>query len=345
MGIFSSIRNAARVSSSAPARIDMLASPWAEGQLQSVVFAEAYGLDLDALPLTRAEAMRVPAVVKARNLLISTIAPLPVRVLDTEGQLAKQPTWATRTDAMSPWHRMAATVDDLIFYGASVWTVTRGADGFPLAMDHLPVDRWSIRDGDILIDGEPVDESEVIYIPGPHTGLLEMAARTIRGARDREVAWTQRVRNPITAIEIRETNELNLSREEIDELVAQWTKAKRSPDGAVGFTPYGIELEEHGSTDPALFVSGRNAVRADIGAFLGVPAALMDASLSEASLTYSTQEGQRSEYLTYCVPLWTAPIEGRLSMDDVVPRGQRTRFDTGELIAPAPTPTGAPTDD
>lgn len=345
MGIFSSIFGAGPSPSSSP-RLDVLANPWSEGgQLQSVVFSDLFDVDLDQLPLSRADAMRVPSVVKARNLLVSTVSPLPLRVLDADGLLEKQPSWATRTDGVSPWHRMAATVDDLVFHGASVWSVTRGADTYPLSMDHLPAERWTVRDGLLLVDDEVVSEDDYIYIPGPHSGLLDIAARTIRGARDQEIAWTQRVRNPINTVEIRETTDNNFTDDEVDALVASWTKAKKSADGAVGFVPYGLELHEHGTTDTALYIAGRNAVRADIGAFLGVPAALMDASLSEASLTYSTQEGQRSEYLTYTVPLWIEPIAQRLSMDDVVPRGQRVRFDTGELIAPTPTPTGAITED
>jgi hypothetical protein len=38
-------------------------------------------------------------------------------------------------------------------------------------------------------------------------------------------------------------------------------------------------------------------------------------------------------------------IAARLSMDDVVARGTRTRFDMADLQAPAASPTGAPTHD
>jgi hypothetical protein len=57
----------------------------------------------------------------------------------------------------------------------------------------------------------------------------------------------------------------------------------------------------------------------------------MDASLSTASLTYSTQEGQRNEFADFTVPYWTEPIQHRLSLDDVLPQGQRIRFDLSDL--------------
>lgn len=328
-------------------RPDYLASPWAEGRLDQLVASDVFpGIDLDALPLSRSEAMRVPAVAKARNLLVSTIAPLPLRVLDANGLVAEQPRWTSRTDSVSPWHRMAWTVDDLLFLGAAVWSVTRGADGYPLTMDRVPPELWTVTEGNILIDGEPVDEREVVYIPGPHEGLLSLASRTIRGGRDLEVAWTARVAQPIPAMELRQTtDQTDLTKTDVQGIVDSWSKARKSPNGAVGFVPYGYELIDHGSTDAALFEEGRNAVRTDIGAFTNISAALLDAAVSESSLTYQTQEGQRSEYLTFGAPMWMDPIAQRLSMDDVVTSGRRVRFDSGDLTAPTAAPTGIPTED
>ena len=65
----------------------------------------------------------------------------------------------------------------------------------------------------------------------------------------------------------------------------------------------------------------------------------MDASLSTASLTYSTQEGQRNEFADFTLPYWIEPIQQRLSLDDVVPAGQRVRFDLSDLYTNPPTPT------
>jgi len=328
-------------------RPDFLASPLAEGSLAQLTVSDLFpGVDFDSLPLSRAEAMRVPAVAKARNLLTSTIAPLPLRVLDKDGLVAEQPRWTSRTDSISPLHRMIWTVDDMLFLGAAIWRVTRGSDGYPLTMDRVPPEQWTITNGCILIDGEEVDESEVVYIPGPHEGLLSLASRTIRGGRDLELAWTARVSQPIPAMELRQTNDqTDLTREDVQGILDTWAKARKSPNGAVGFVPYGYELIDHGSTDAALFEEGRNAVRTDIGAFTNISAALLDAAVSESSLTYQTQEGQRSEYLTFGAPMWMDPIAHRLSMDDVVSSGRRVRFDSADLIAATASPTGIPTED
>jgi phage portal protein BeeE len=100
-----------------------------------------------------------------------------------------------------------------------------------------------------------------------------------------------------------------------------------------------------GQAEPSLLIEGRNFLRIDIGAFLGIPASLMDASLSTASLTYSTSEGQRNEFADFTLPYWLEPIQHRLSLDDVVPTGQRVRFDLSDLLTTTPSPTGPPTED
>ena len=94
-----------------------------------------------------------------------------------------------------------------------------------------------------------------------------------------------------------------------------------------------------------MFIEARNSLRIDVGGILGIPASLMDASLSTASLTYSTQEGQRNELADMCLPYWQDPLAQRLSMDDVVPRGQRTRFDLADYLTVTPSATGSVVND
>lgn len=336
-----------------PARPDFLAgpvgaaisSPWSTGQLNSIVWSDIFG-DLENLPLTRAETMSIPAVSKGRNLLVATISGLPLRALDANGLLVKQPTWMYRTDGqVSPWHRMCWTIDDLIFFGCSIWLVERDSEGFVRDADRCPPERWKVTNGQILVDDKPVDASQVIYIPGPHEGLLSLASRTLRGARDQEAAWVGRARNPVPLIELHMTDDSNLTQDEVKDFVEAWGKARRAVDGAIGFTPQGLEIRTHGDLQADLMTEGRNSVRIDVGSFLGIPAALMDSSLAQASLTYVTTAGNRSQFIDYTLPMWTEPIQQRLSMDDVVPRGQRVRFDLTDLTGPAPAATGAPVED
>lgn len=321
-------------------------SPWTEGALTAVVWADILGVD--AVPVSRAEAMKVPAVVKARQILAGSIARLPLRALIGADELdaADQPSWLYRTDGpTSPWHRMAWTVDDLMFYGWSLWAVKRGAADVILTAARVPIERWKFdRDGSVLVDDRPASAGQYILIPGPAEGLLAHGATTIRSARSLELAWAGRIRNPIPTTELHQATPDPLTDDEIDQLVKDYSEARLDANGAVVFTPHEIELKTHGESTADMFIEARNAVRLDVANFTGLPGAALDGSLSTASLTYVTQDGKRSE-LAEATQLWTGPIEARLSQDDVVPRGWRVRFDASDLTTTTPSPTGPTVED
>jgi len=322
-------------------------SPWSTGELSRIVWADVTGADADQWPLTRATAIQVPAVARARHLLVGSIARLPLRAVVVDQALDPQPLWLTRTDGtMSPWHRMAWTVDDLLFGGWSLWACERDARKRILRVERVPAELWRFdADGSVLIDGkDEVDQDTVLLIPGPHEGILTSARATILGARMQELMWQHRVRAPIPAMEIHQTTDDTLEPDEQDALIDAWVANRTDPDGAVAFTPYNIELKEHGTATTDLLIEARNAVAVDIASHTGLPAQSLNASLSTASLTYSTAETAEGD-LNRAAALYANPIAGRLSMDDVVPRGQRCAFDITYLTTVPPAPFGPTTED
>jgi len=330
-----------------------IASPWSDGgDLSQVVISDLFGSELTAAwPMSRERAMSIPAVSKARNLLVAQIAPKPLRCLDAKGLTKDQPTWMYRTDTnVTPYERMAWTVDDLIFYGYSLWQITRGAKPENaayapiLSAAYVPHNDWRFDDGAILINDRPVDELDVILINSPFEGLLEIGRRTLRGAIDQEDAWVGRARNPIPMVELHVTDDGEVTEKELKAYVAAWSAARRSPDGAIGATPQGIEIKTHGELKADLMVEGRNAVRTDVGSFLNVRASMLDGTIGVDSLTYTTSAGEKNSFFDFDLPFWTDPITARLSMDDVVPRGSRIRFDMYEEYN-IPAPTGQPVED
>ncbi|MET0725925.1 MAG: phage portal protein [Leifsonia sp.] len=293
--------------------------------------------------VSRQVAMGVPAVSKARNLLVSTVAKFPLVAVNREGLLTAQPTWFYRTDSdVTPYERMAWTVDDLIFYGNCLWLRKNGVeqDGRKPILDayYVPRRDWTITDGNILVQEQPVADDEIIFINSPFEGLLNIASRTIRGARDQENAWVARTRNPIPLIELHQTDD-SLEAEEVPAFVQAWADARMSDNGAVGYTPPGLEIRVHGTAVTDLMIEGRNASRTDIGSFLNVRASMLDGTIGIDSLTYTTTEGERNAFYEFDLPFWTDPIAARLSMDDIVPRGTAVRFDMYSAFNP-PTATG-----
>jgi hypothetical protein len=330
-----------------------VASPYSTAaDFGGVIVSDLFGDDaLKNWPMDRTQAIAIPAVSKNRNLLVATISKFPLKAIRAEGtDVTTNFPWLYRTDnAVTPLERMAWTIDDLIFYGCSLWLVERGAadgDGRKpiLNAEWCPPQLWTITDGKVLVDEQELDDDAWILINSPFEGLLTVGARTLRGARDVEDAWVGRARNPIPLINLKRNGTEELDEAGVKALVDAYAAARTNPNGAIGSTPQGIDIEVFGDIEPALMVEGRNAIRTDVGSFLNTRVAMLDGTIGVDSLTYSTKDGERNAFYEFDLPFWTDPIAARLSLDDVVPRGTRIRFDMYEALN-LPTPTGPKVED
>lgn len=326
---------------------------WASepNHLQAIVWSdlttEAPGV------LSREALMAIPAMARQRHLVCGTVARSPLAVLDgaTQARVATQPLWATRTDGtVHPYHRMLWTADDCLFHGWSVWSTTRGyaAAGVAplLTAERIHPDRWEIDEvGRISVDDELATSDEVIAIPGPHEGLLNFGAPALRRVIDNLEAAANAARNPSAYLELHYTGDDDLTDEQIDAHIARWAKARRGENGGVAWTNKVLELREHGTHEAHLLIEGRNADAVDVSRLVSSPAAMADATNAGASLTYETTSGRNSQFLDYGAGLYMDSIAARLSMDDIVPRGQRVAFDTTDTRTPTPSPTGPAQED
>ncbi len=328
-----------------------MVSPNQTSTLPLVTYSEFFAGEI--AEVTRLGAMQIPPFKRGRDILVGVIASMNLR--EFAGDRETTPAWLRNTrSGVSPWHRMAATVDDLIFYDWSLWAVERGASGQITDAIHIPYDQWAVDDaGRVTVNGRVVSAEEVILIPGNGSGgVLMTGASTIKGYRALERSWIGRAQNPIPLVELHQTTDDQLTDGDADDeegeiarLVSEWSAARTSPTGAVGYTPHNIEVRVHGTVETDLFVEGRNAAVLDVARLLNMPASLLDGSMSTASLTYVTTEGKRSEFAALTLPGWIAPIEARLSMDDVSPRGHVIRFDQSSLVEPEPNPINEPRED
>lgn len=315
-------------------------SPWAgESNVSALVYRDIYGSNMDTV--TRDTAMQVSPIKKGRAVIVSFCADLPLSLGKFDGHTfspaTTQPRWLNNTNTVqTPWHRMALTLDDLIFSGWSLWMVQRSsAVGTPIldAM-RLPLDRWTFDDHSptgVSIDGQHVTDSRsVILFAGPDEGLLATGADTVRAWRALARTRVAKARNPIPMTVLQETEKNSVTQDEAEQYVTAWANKRAQEDGMVGFLPAKLKMDTHGDTKPELFDTAFNALRLDAGNLLNLPASLLDGSTSTASLTYVTQEGQRST-LVDLLEYWLAPIEARLSMPDVTPQGSVVRFDRSTL--------------
>lgn len=324
-----------------------VASPWGPypSHLNAVVWPDIVGQEW--LPLTRIEAMAVPAVARARRLICGSIAQLPLRAYRGDTLLDTQPIWIDRSDGDVPaFHRMLWTVDDLMFYGWSLWRVHRDAKGQVSHAVRVVWDRWEFDTvGRIVVDGALVDAHDYCLIPGLDEGLLYFAQRAIRHAAKLIRAADTAADTPTAQLELHQTNDAPMTREQVEQLVTDWAAARRGQNGGVAYTNQAIETKEHGSIDGQLLVEGRNAAAVDIARSTGIPASLLDASMPTASLTYQTAAGRNGELVDYGLSPYLAAISARLGMDDISPRGTRIEFDLERFTGPVQSAVAAQDDD
>ena len=346
-------------------------SPWSDGSFLERVVVPDIWPDATPRPMTRSEAMAVPAVSRSRHLICATAARLPLETFRGPTRLpdAEQPYWAYGTDGQlgdlddvarlryglytgqSPFQRMLATVDDLLFSGWSLWLVTRhtapDAAGrrFPLRMVRVPFGAWDVdTDGNLVDqDGQPFDSDAVVLIQGPHEGILTFGAGTIRAAGSLELTAADVARTPFR-LGVHQTTDITLTPAERAELVGEVKRALADNTGVL-FTNSALELTQYPLDSGDLLIGGRNAAALDVARHANIPGAMIDATTAGASLEYQTTESRNQQWLDYGLQAYLDAVTAALSMDTVVPAGQRTAFDTSSLTTSLAPATGAPTQD
>lgn len=288
--------------------------------------------------VTRDLAMQIPAVIRARTLIVTTVARTPLVALDG----GDAPAWMTATTptgghAQTQFHRHLWTADDLLFHGSAAWAIERDLDGNPVAAVHIPRALWSIdTDGHPVVDGRRVDPAEVAVFEGIHSGILDHGAPSLRDGRLILRAAARVADSPAALIELRQTNDAELSDSDIEALIGRYVRARRGERHGVSFSSTGIEVHEHSLAKENLLIEGRNAAAVDIARLVGVPAPFIDASVGGTSLSYENAQSRMTELLTFGVAPILAAISARLNLPDLTSDGMGVKFDTASILNEIP---------
>jgi HK97 family phage portal protein len=294
----------------------------------------------EATTVVRSEALQVPAVSRARNLLAGTIGEFELHRYDTTGQRLDALPWQRQPDAAATRAvTIAYTVDDLFFGGWAWWQITEiyREDGRPARfrrLDPARVSYDSTPDGQVvrwLVDLKPVPAGglgSLIAFQGLDEGLLSRAGRTIRTALELERAAQNYAKTPLPAAVLKNTG-ADLPGDKVSELLARWREARR--DGAVGYLNANIELERIGFDPAALqLTEARSYVVQELARACNIPAFFLGAEAT--TMTYSNVTAERRSLIDYSMRPFISAIEQRLSMDDVVPITQVVRFGLDEYL-------------
>lgn len=306
--------------------------------------AQAFGLSIGET-ITRAEAMRVPTVRRARQVIAGTIGaqPLVAHRVNPDGavvdvtagrQLLNQPDPNTTRQYVLTW-----TVDDLLFYGVSWWFITgRDAQGYPtsalrLAPERVTVDLASAR---VYVDGQPRADSDLIRFDGPDEGLLRYGGPTLATSKLLDAAVRRLASGdvPLGALKLQEgapelSNEAGSSgvddRSEVEFLLDTWEEARRRRstaylNRAVDYQTFQLDARA------SQLAEGRQQQRIDEANVCNVPPRVVNAP-SASSMTYSNALAERADLVDTSLAGYMVALEQRLSLGDVTPRGTSVRFD------------------
>lgn len=306
--------------------------------------------------ISRRDALRATAVLRARNLIAGVPSTMPLelrdkdRELDDRNWLGIQPNPLIETTVM-----MAQTFEDLLFEATSYWRITlMGADGYPLEAEHLDHRAVSqslgfgsgsrvisedlpFRPEDpVTVDGVPTMLStvgrarvgDVIRFTSPNPPLLVHAAHAIRVLLLLDRAAADYASDPLPFGYFKDaTDEEPLDDAEINEVLSGWERARKNRRW--GYIGSGLDLTTLDWPTPQQLqlAEARNHAVLEIARATGLDADDLAASIEGSSMTYANAEQRRLDLIDFVLNPYITSVENRFSMGDITPRGLWAHFD------------------
>lgn len=290
--------------------------------------------------ISRQEAMQVPAVARARNIICGTIGSLPLeRYSVMTGEHMTSTPLEYQPDPDSPRSvSFAWLADSIWFYGVGyVQVLSVYADSGrpnrwrwidPLRVQPILNNNNTLALG-YKIDGNAMPTEgvgSVIAFPGIDEGILARAGRTIRTALELEQAAYRAAQEPLPQTVLSSTG-MDLPKDKITEVLTKWKTARQTRSTAYLFS--GLKLDTIGF-DPKSqqLVEARQFMASEIARATGIPAWYLNAE--QASMTYSNTEQERRTLVDFSLRNLIAPIEDRYTM--LASRSVVCRFDLDDFL-------------
>lgn len=284
--------------------------------------------------ISRQEALTVPAVKRARDLICGGIGQFPLVLLDPNG---KPQDWSLLSQPESGVARsvtITRTIEDMLLTERAWWRVTHvGWHGKPAEVARLDADTVTVVPQYVSYpEGQAKVWPEIprlIRIDSPNGGLLT-ASTGIRAyiALSRIAMAAVDGAPPIDWFTAGDDGE-DPEDDEIEETLNDWADARRRRRTA--FVPNNLKYNRDGFNPEQLQMSqAREFAITEIARLTGIDAE--ELSVSTTSRTYFNAQDRRRDRLESVLGPYMTAVEGRLSMEDVTPRGYRVVFDTSSYL-------------
>ena len=284
--------------------------------------------------VSRHDAMTVPSVARARNLICGTVASIPLEYYKkSTGEVIAPPRWINQLSKNQPsFVTLSWIVDSLLFYGVSYLLVTErySEDGRPASMEWVAntrvtftTDLYGIHVTQYYIDASPVDMNDIITIQGFDEGVLDRAGRTIQSAIDVERAAAQNSANPQPAGFLKNSG-ADLPPNEVQGLIAAWKRARQNNSTAyltstLDYSPVAFSPKD------MMYNEAVQNFSTQIARSMNVPAYYLSAD-QNTTMTYANVQDERKQFYALSIEPYVQAIQSRLSMDDISTSGHEVRF-------------------
>jgi len=298
-------------------------------------------------PVSRREAMTVPAVARARNIIAGTIASLELETYSeaTDAQVPNRPIIKQPDPAFARGTTVCWTIDDLLFYGSAHWQIVAISPEYGRVTQARRIDPLRIATrtdvtGQVILaytldtkDLPMKGVGSLITFWGPDEGILNRASRTINAAIELEAAALRMAQEPIPAMVLRNEG-MNLPTDQKEALLTAFKAARRTRSTAYVEGPINLEVVGLDSAQMQL-TEARAYTASEIARVMNIPAWYINAE--SATSTYSNVSAERRSLLDFSLRPYLDAFESRLSMDDITPRGQYVEVDMDDFLRGNPT--------
>jgi len=294
--------------------------------------------------VTRAQAMQVPAVARARNIICATIGSLPLEVRreSNNSRVATPPFIRQPDPRMTGQSVYTFLAEDLLFTGQGYLRILElGTDGRPLSAEWISVSRIT-RTLDSLghnvryysIDGNRVPDTglgSLIPFTGYDEGLLVRAGTTILTALALEKAVKRFADEPTPNVVLK--SNLPMPAERVTALLNSWKEARQTRGTA--FVNDTIDFQSIGFSPEQLTLNqARQYMASEIARACNLPEYYVGGNAG-GSMTYSNVTAERRSLIDLSLrPLMTC-LTQRLSDNDITPRGSIVKFNLEEFYSPS----------
>lgn len=302
---------------------------------------------------TQDEALAVPGVLRARN-LICGIATWPVVDLSRDNTRNRNPLLEQMDPNVPNVVVRAQIFQDLLFEGLSWMRVLQtDRDGFPTKMEHLDFTRVTIqpveyahgasplpgaytprehgRMAQIMVDGQPADHATIKRIDSPNPGVLKAAGATIKLAATYRRTAILYADNPRMDGYLYPTDGADpVQDDDVEALLDGWETARRTH--TTGYVPAALKYEKVENLSPAdlqLKDLQEQATR-EVALALGLEPA--DLGVSSTTETYTNRIDKRIDRINDLLGPYVTAFDERMSMPDITRNGHRVYTDPNAYL-------------